>query len=375
MATQSNQKPVVLITGASGLIGSHLIASLSDNYCCVGLDVKPLSPGLNAFWSKCDLTDDRSTAQAVKTVQQKYGDQITSVVHLAAYYDFSGEPSPLYDELTVAGTARLLKHLQSLHVEQFIFSSSLLVMKAAGDNRTIIKEGSPVEPEWDYPESKLKAELVVLNDMRRIIPSVILRIAGVYDDRCRSIPIAQQIKRIYEKDFESYFFPGNAEHGQAFVHLDDLVDCIDKTIARRASCGKRDLFLIAEPEVMSYRELQDEIGTLIHGKDWPTLRIPKTVAKAGAWVKEKIAGEGDTFIKPWMVDLADGHYPVSIDHARTTLSWEPQHRLRTTLPNMIEFLKDDPRGWYKENKLPLPESLKNDSERETPRERHVDNNE
>ena len=109
---------------------------------------------------------------------------------------------------------------------------------------------------------------------------------------------------------------------------------------------------------MSYGELQNRIGELIHGTEWPTIRIPKTVAKAGAWLKEKVAGDEETFIKPWMVELADAHYPVSIDRARQKLGWEPAHRLRITIREMIRFLLRDPRAWYKENKLALPEHLR-----------------
>jgi nucleoside-diphosphate-sugar epimerase len=184
---------------------------------------------------------------------------------------------------------------------------------------------------------------------------VILRIAGVYDENCHSIPIAQQISRIYEKRLESYFFPGDAGHGQAFVHLKDLVDCFDKVVELRHELNTHEVFMIAEPDVMSYAELQDQIGELIHAQEWPTIRIPKVVAKAGAWVKEKTADQEDTFIKPWMVDLADAHYPVEIARARQILGWQPKHLLRNTLSQMIGDLKTNPRRWYQKNKLNWPD--------------------
>jgi hypothetical protein len=56
-----------------------------------------------------------------------------------------------------------------------------------------------------------------------------------------------------------------------------------------------------------------------------------------------------------MVDLADAHYPVDNRRARCRLGWQPRHRLSTTLPAMIRRLKNDPRRWYEENKLPLPD--------------------
>src|SRR5690606_32256166 len=135
---------------------------------------------------------------------------------------------------------------------------------------------------------------------------------GVYTDDCNSIPIAQQISRIYEKKFDSFFFPGDSSHGQPFVHLDDLVDCIALVIAQRATF-KDDLFLIAEPQLMSYEEMQEDLGTLLHGKEWPAIRVPKTAAKVGAWVEGKLPGNEGAFIKPWMIDLADAHYPVAIN--------------------------------------------------------------
>jgi nucleoside-diphosphate-sugar epimerase len=349
---------VVVITGCSGLIGSRLATALGADFRVVGFDVDPPAKELPlAEWIPCDLTKDENVAQACERLRRNHGQRLASVVHLAAYYDFSGEPSPLYEQLTVEGTRRLLKQLQAFEVEQFTFSSSLLVMQPAEDNEPLTAD-SPTEAQWDYPRSKLQAELAIANE-RGNIPVVILRIAGVYDEDCHSIPIAQHISRIHQRQFESYFFPGDKTHGQAFVHLDDLTACFRAAIERRWQLDQYELLLIGEEDVMSYDELQEEIGRLLHGKAWPTIRIPKAVAKAGAWVQDKLATskEDRPFIKPWMIDLADQHYPVSGALARTKLGWQPRHSLRATLPEMIRRLHGDPQGWYKTNKLPLPESL------------------
>jgi nucleoside-diphosphate-sugar epimerase len=221
-----------------------------------------------------------------------------------------------------------------------------------------ITESSEIEPAWEYPKSKVEAEKVIA-DERGPVPAVILRIAGVYDDDCRAVPIAQQIDRIYQKSFESFVFPGDASHGQAFVHLADLIDLLVRTIARRRQLAPHEVFLVAEPDVVSYGELQDRLGELIHGEEWPTIRIPKAVAKAGAWAEEKLGGEGKDrpFIKPWMIDLADDHYPIDITHAKEKLGWEPRHRLGDALPEMISRLKRDPRKWYELNGLAVPKQI------------------
>jgi nucleoside-diphosphate-sugar epimerase len=352
----NERRPVLLVTGSTGLIGSSLVRAFGTTYQVIGLDVKPPKGDLaGSAFVACDLTQEKSVEDALRQVAHLSGGKITSVIHLAAYYDFTGEPSPLYEALTVQGTRRLLQQLQKLDVEQFIFSSSLLVMKPAKEGEKI-NEDSPTESTWDYPNSKLQAEKTIQEE-RREIPAVVLRIGGVYDENCHLIPIAQQIHRIYHKDLESYFFPGDATHGQAFVHLNDLVDCIAKTIERRSKLAPYEVLIIAEPDVMSYAELQERIGELIHGQVWPTIRLPKFVAKAGAWVKDKMASEDEPeFIKPWMIDLADAHYPVDIRRAQQQLGWYPKHRLRDTLDQMIDRLKQDPAQWHKSNKLPLPDA-------------------
>jgi nucleoside-diphosphate-sugar epimerase len=143
------------------------------------------------------------------------------------------------------------------------------------------------------------------------------------------------------------------------VHLDDLADLFRKTVDRRAQLGEYEVFLVAEPDVVSYAELQDELGELIHGDEWPTIRIPKFVAKVGAYVKNKLASEDEPeFIKPWMIDLADDHYEPDISKARSKLGWEPQYRLRQTLPAIVASLKKDPVAFYKDNYLQVTDDVK-----------------
>lgn len=356
---QEDLKPYLIITGGGGLIGRRLAARFADRYRIVVLDVQaPESDDPPVDFIKTDLTDDANVDSALETIQHEYGKHVASVLHLAAYYDFTGEPSPLYKELTVEGTRRLLQGLNAhdFQVDQFVFSSSLLVMQPEERGRHV-SELSPTQAEWEYPQSKLDAEQVI-RDERGRIPVVILRIAGVYDEQCRSLPLSQQIARIYEKQLESYVFPGDSSHGQALVHLDDLTDCFDRVVELRNRFGAQELFLISEPEAMSYARLQDRLGELIHGKEWPTIRIPKFVAKTGAWVQDKLSGDnGKPFIKPWMIDLADDHYAAVISHAQTRLDWRPKHRLEDALPEMIEFLKSNPERFYEVNGLPRSAEL------------------
>jgi hypothetical protein len=81
----------------------------------------------------------------------------------------------------------------------------------------------------------------------------------VYNEDCHSIPLAQQMSRIYQKRIESYFFPGDPDHGQPFVHLDDLVVCFRKVVELRNKLELQELFLIAERQCS---ELQESPGSV-----------------------------------------------------------------------------------------------------------------
>jgi len=347
---------VIIITGASGFIGSALINTLAGRFALIGFDrMASRSPPPAAECVCIDLTSEDGVKGAFERVRYGYGDRISSVIHLAAYYDFSGEPSPKYDEVTVRGTERLLRHLQEFHVEQFAFSSTMLVHAPTEPGRPI-NEDSTLEPKWDYPKSKVKTEQII-REQHGEIPIVMLRIAGVYNDHCHSIPLAQQIQRIYERQLVSHVFPGDTSHGQSFIHLDDLGDAMVRMVELRKTLPPEVTLLLGEPETLSYEELQRQFGRLIHGEDWQTKEIPKPLAKAGAWLEDHIPFEEEQFIKPWMIDLADDHYELDISRARTLLGWETKNSLKDTLPKMVAALKADPVRWYHENKLKPPASL------------------
>lgn len=357
-------KDIVLITGSSGLIGSALTERLEPDFQVVGFDNSaPTQPVPGTQHITCDFGSDSSIDLALVQLKAGHGERIAAVVHLAAYYDFSGEPSPQYDRITVEGTRRLLSGLQAFQVEQFIFSSTMLVHAPCEPGERISEEW-PVEPKWAYPDSKVKTERLLRKQHGRI-PIVLLRIAGVYDDACHSIPLANQMQRIRERWLTSGVYPGDTSRGQAFLHLHDLLHAISLLIEKRQQLPRELTLLLGEEETLSYDELQRTFGQLIHGEDWPTRQIPKTLAKTGAWLQDKLPFGDDSFIKPFMVNLADDHYALDTSRARQTLGWEPMHSLRETLPQMVLAMQSDPVNWYQQNKLKAPSDLHEQAQEES----------
>ena len=351
---------IILVTGSNGRIGDAVMRRFAGRFeSVVGFDRKAPQPApAGCVYITADVTSDESVRDGLRTVRKHHGAHIASVIHLAAYYDFFGKPSAKYDEITVQGTGRLLRelHAQDFEVEQFIFSSTMLVHRPAEPGE-FIDEDWPIEPTWAYPESKVRTEQLI-RDERGDIPVVLLRIAGVYDDLTHSIPLAQQIQRISEGDLTSRVYSGSTAHGQAFLHMDDLVDAIQRVVGRRAKLPPELPLLLGEPEALSYDELQHTVARLVRGASRETLEIPRALAplaKLGAWLLDRLPGE--SFIKPWMIDRASDHYALDITRARTLLGWQPKHSLRATLPKMVAALEADPGGWYRENELKPPSRL------------------
>ena len=354
MATDdADRNDVVIVTGSSGLLGTRITRRLADRFQVIGMDVQgdPTTPPAMEF-VPVDLTDDDSVDAALGRVRHAYGPRIASVIHLAAFVDFSGEQSPLYEKVTVDGTRRLLDVLQDFDVEQFVFSSTMLVHAPVEPGDRITEE-DPLDPAWAYPQSKVATEEIV-DEHRGKIPAVVLRIAGVYDDVGHSPPVTNQIKRIHDKRFVSHFYPADLNKGQAFLHMDDLVEAVVALIDHRGDLPPHLPLLLGEEQVMGYGELQNLIGQELHGKNWTTLPVPDVAAKAGAAVRERNPLGEDPFIKPWMVERAHDHYALDTSRARELLGWRPQHSLRDTIPKMIAALKADPAGWYAENGLEPP---------------------
>ncbi|MES2136349.1 MAG: vitamin K epoxide reductase family protein [Pseudomonadota bacterium] len=343
-------KEIVLVTGSSGYLGGAIVHKLAAKYTVVGFD-RPggKAPPECARQIALDLGSDQSVKDALEQVREQFGNRIASVIHLAAYYDISGEDNPLYEKITVQGTRRLIEALQEFEVEQFVFSSTMLVHRPTDRPDERINEESPIDPQWAYPKSKVAAEELLRKEHGEI-PLVLLRIAGVYDDEGHQPFLTQQISRIYEHRLSARVYPGMLCAGQSFVHLDDLTDAVERLIDKRGDLPPDLPLLIGEPEALGYEEVQDIVGRILHGEDWTTIRVPQAVAKAGVLIEEEALG-GGSFIKPWMVDASSDHYVLDIARARQLLGWEPRHSLRQTLPKMVEALKRDPTGWYKENKL------------------------
>lgn len=353
--TQNSKKSIIIITGASGKIGSILTKVFQTDYQVVGFDKNEDAD------IAVDFSSTASLDTAFKLFKEQYGNKIAAVIHLAAYFDFTGEESPLYKKINVNGTKKLLEILQDYEVERFIFASSMLV-HAPGEPGEVINEKSALGPTWAYPKSKLKTEQVI-QKYHGDIPYLIVRLAGLYDDTSCVPTLAHQIARTYERNPKSNFYAGDVNAGQSFIHQDDLVSLFQSAIKHRNALSKEEIVLAGEPEALGYKKAQELISTFIHDESARLVNLPTPIAKVGAWLEEKLEpiipddfDQGKKpFIRPFMIDLASDHYALDIKKARKLLHWEPKHSIKEGLPKLIKALTENPKQWYQDNNLTLPD--------------------
>jgi nucleoside-diphosphate-sugar epimerase len=114
---------VVIGTGSSGFIGQPVIRSLAPRFRMIGFDRGRMAESPKQAECACvDLTSsDESVNAALERVRYAYGDRVAPVIYLATYHEVSGEPSPLYHEITVQGSGRLLRSLRQFDASSLCF--------------------------------------------------------------------------------------------------------------------------------------------------------------------------------------------------------------------------------------------------------------
>jgi nucleoside-diphosphate-sugar epimerase len=125
-------KPVVVVTGIAGNLGSRLLPLLGD-FSVLGVDVNPPHTDLPLQFERMDLGEESSTRVLYEMLRDT---KPVSVVHLAFVIDpvRSGvtEPARMW-QINVAGTARVMEAITEANrtadspIRQFVFPSSVSV--------------------------------------------------------------------------------------------------------------------------------------------------------------------------------------------------------------------------------------------------------
>lgn len=296
----------VLLTGSTGMIGKAILAKLPKKYTVIEAS---RSKGI-------DITHKEQVEKAMKGV--------SIVIHAAAQIDETSG----YNELravNVEGTQNLLDCADHEGIERFIYVSSTGVY---GNTTTQLDENSPQEPLTAYEKTKKEAEERVWN-MQEVFPVTIIRPPLVIGPNSYWANIFKTIKK-------GFPLIGKGKNAWQMVDVDDLADFIVKSVEDKKM--ENEIFLVAEKETHTLREVVDMIADIQHVKRVKTIPKPVGILLSHVFgIQSKLTGKKSLLI-PAHVKRLFKHREYKIEKALAT-GWKPKYSTREALEKTYNQLQ------------------------------------
>lgn len=331
----------ILVTGASGFIGSFIVEEALARGMEVWAAVRKSS-------SRAFLTDSRihfielplSNPDGLLR-QQLEGHHFDYVVH-AAGVTKSLKPSDFH-RINTLGTEYLVEALMETcpSLKRFVYLSSLSIFGPIREQQpyTDIKDSDTPKPNTLYGRSKLLAEQFLdgLAASNKTFPYVVLRPTGVYGPRERDyFMMAKSIKQHVD------FAAGYRQQDITFVYVTDVVQAVFLALEKGRIGGK---YFLTDGEVYQSRTFSDLLQREL-GNPW-LLRV-----KAPLWLLRVVTCCGEHFgrLTGKVTALNNDKYHImrqrnwrcDIQPARDELGYHPRVGLEEGVRRSV--------AWYKENK-------------------------
>lgn len=250
----------VLVAGATGFIGRHLVAELVTRR----LEVVSLSRH-PARWSS-PLVSHRAADLSCPETLRGVAEGCRAVFHLVSapsdrIHRDPREAEALYERINVAGTCNLLAEAERAGVGRFLFLSS--VKAAAEESRKPLREEDPPRPATPYGRSKLRAEELVRNYAERTgTTSAIVRPPMVYGRGGRGNVL--RLARLARTRLPLPF--GRVENRRSLIYVENLVDALLRVLERNRGMGR--VFYVADGEPVSTPELIRMVAATTGTRGW-----------------------------------------------------------------------------------------------------------
>ena len=329
----TDKNGLILVTGANGFLGSHLVEALLQRGYSVRCMVRRTSDltyieHLPVEWAYADLAKGQGLREACLGVQTIY--------HCAALTRAADRNT--FMRVNAQGTEALARACLEANprLHRFVHVSSLAACgPSPGADQPHDEVCAPRPVTW-YGESKLAAEQVLLS-MRDRLPLTIIRPAPVFGPR--------------DRDFFTYFALvnrgldlqlGREERYVSLIYVHDLVRLLLLTLETEEALGQS---YFGSNEVHTHSELSAAIARALD-KRTHRITLPLAVLTPIAWwsiVQNRVTGHTALLNDQRVRDLRQPYWLCSGAKARKDLGFSPQYGLQCAVQQTADWYQDN--GW------------------------------
>ena len=249
----------VLVTGATGFIGSRLVEELiNKGYDVTSLIRKGKEGNLKSNIIYGDLTDERIDFKDLK---------FDCVFHLASHTPLEKNKKVL-EKVNLEGTKKLFQEIKSI-TKSIIYISGLGVYGETGE--AVIDESQNYNPNTNFVKIRLDAEKYLKdNSVEHKIDFAVVHFGDVYGPDGWFYEML--VKRLKKNTFR---MPKGGNYYKGFVHVEDAVGSIIAILEKQAF---GESFIIADSMPVSFKEFSNFTADQINAKHPGS--VPVFLAKA-----------------------------------------------------------------------------------------------
>ena len=325
----------ILITGASGFIGSFIVEEALKQGFETWAAVRKSS-------SKEYLQDERihfielNLSSKAQLIEQLRPHQFDYVVHAAGVTKCLNKAD--FRRINTEGTKNLVDALLDLQMplKRFVFLSSLSVFGAIKERLPYdeIREDDTPQPNTEYGRSKLEAEHYI-DSIGSRIPYIILRPTGVYGPREKDyFMMAKSIKQHID------FAVGYQRQDITFVYVTDVVQAVFLAL-EKGETGRK--YFLSDGQVYQSTTFSDLIHEELGRPWWLRITAPVWVLRVVTFFGEyigHITGKVTALNNDKYNILRQRNWRCDIEPARRELGFEPKVQLKEGVKTTIQWYKD-----------------------------------
>lgn len=328
----------ILITGASGFIGSFIVEEALKRGFETWAAVRKSS-------SKAYLQDERinfielNLSSKEQLVEQLKGKGFDYVVHAAGVTKCLNKQD--FSRINTQGTKNLVDALMEvgMPLKRLVFISSLSIFGAIKEQQPYeeIRETDSPQPNTAYGKSKLEAEKY-LESLGTRVPYIILRPTGVYGPREKDYFImAKSIKG------HSDFAVGYKRQDITFVYVQDVVQAVFLALEKGENGRK---YFLSDGLVYQSTTFSDLIHEELGRPWWIRITAPVWVLRIVTFFGEyvgRMTGKVTALNNDKYNILKQRNWRCDIQPAIDELGYQPKYDLKQGVKETIKWYKDN--GW------------------------------